>query len=522
MDPGTFPTRRWRVPLRLWPLLGLLGAVVVGSLVVVWRESRQLDRALGPVAIAHLQSSRDLTELHDRVLFAHLKIKEMKTDDTPRATGGYLDPLQVINTRSLVESLQRIQATHATMERRAGALLRELPLFPTLTRQIELLTPLIERLEGEISLNQRRALLSTADTELVGLEVTLRALLQAQDHLEAEVIAGARESSRSGQQALLLAGGAVLALSLTLAGVSGRAYRDQLRQVRERIQQSETAAQALARLNSAYARFVPHELLDLLGKQSILEVRIGDQVTREMTVLFSDIRGFTPLAEQLTSAASFAFLSAYLQRLGPLVRQQGGFIDKYQGDGIMALFPHRVEDALETALAMVDALARFNEGRVAEGGAPVQIGVGIHVGEMVLGTIGYEEQMQGTVVSDAVNLAARLEGLTKRYGTTVLLSEAVRVRLATPDSYEMRFLGEVQVKGKVQATAIYELLAADAPATWAGKRASQAAFEGAVACYCQGDIAAALPVLRAIVQAHPADAPGRYLLAQCEQQGSAI
>jgi signal transduction histidine kinase/DNA-binding response OmpR family regulator len=179
----------------------------------------------------------------------------------------------------------------------------------------------------------------------------------------------------------------------------------------------------LAKINAAYNRFVPHEFLQFLEKESIVEVRLGDYVQKEMTIMFSDVRSFTSLSEKMTPKENFDFLNMFLGGVGPCIREHRGFIDKYLGDGIMALFPESPVDAVEAALAMQVQLDEFNTHRATEGYPPIKIGIGLHTGSLILGTIGEEKRMEGTVISDAVNLASRLEGLTKWYGCTLIISE---------------------------------------------------------------------------------------------------
>jgi class 3 adenylate cyclase len=133
-----------------------------------------------------------------------------------------------------------------------------------------------------------------------------------------------------------------------------------------------------------------------------------------MSILFSDIRSFTTLSESMMPDENFAFINAYLERMGPVIRDHNGFIDKYIGDAIMALFKN-ADDALRAGLAMLDTLDQFNAGRRAAGQQPIAIGIGINTGSLMLGTIGERHRMDGTVISDAVNLAARVESLTKDY-----------------------------------------------------------------------------------------------------------
>jgi class 3 adenylate cyclase len=177
----------------------------------------------------------------------------------------------------------------------------------------------------------------------------------------------------------------------------------------------------LKHTNLSIERFVPHAFLQLIGKPSIMEVELGDNAHREMTILFSDIRDFTPLSEAMTPDENFSFINSYLEKMGPIIRDHNGFIDKYIGDAIMALF-ESPDDAVRASLAMVDALERFNRHWHAAGHAPVVSGIGINTGSLMLGTIGEQNRMDGTVISDAVNLASRIESLTKVYKVGVLIS----------------------------------------------------------------------------------------------------
>jgi class 3 adenylate cyclase len=209
------------------------------------------------------------------------------------------------------------------------------------------------------------------------------------------------------------------------------------------------------RLNQANAKFVPDQFLSFLGKQSILDIRLGDQVQREMTVLFSDIRSFTSLSEGMSPEENFAFINTYLKVMGPLIRENHGFIDKYIGDAIMALFPGGPDDALRAALAMSRSLRGLNAG---VGSGEIRIGVGVHTGSLMLGIVGEEMRYDGTVISDAVNLASRLESLTKYYGVHILASGASVDRLGADGPVESRFLDRVSVKGKSEPVVVNEVI----------------------------------------------------------------
>ncbi len=224
-------------------------------------------------------------------------------------------------------------------------------------------------------------------------------------------------------------------------------------------------------LNVAYARFVPREFLELLGKDDVREVRLGEAVQREMTVLFSDIRSFTTISEKMTPRENFDFLNGYLERVGPIVRQYRGVIDKYIGDAIMGLFAGRRMPTMHCA-ARSDCSAKSR--RSTSSASPrawprSRSASDCTPGTLMLGTIGESERMDGTVIADAVNLASRVEGLTKNYGAAVLLTEQTRDRLADPSRYALRHLGRVAVKGKAHGVGLYEACDADAPPSTRGE-----------------------------------------------------
>lgn len=210
--------------------------------------------------------------------------------------------------------------------------------------------------------------------------------------------------------------------------------------------------------SQALRRFVPDELTRILGKRSIVDVALGDHVEGNMGVVFSDLRAFTTLSERLSPDETFRFLNQYLAEIGPVTRAHGGYVDKYVGDAILAIFPDGPDDALRAALAMQRGVDRFNETRAAKGEPPVSIGVGVHAGPLVLGIIGEAERLEGTVVADCVNLACRLEGLCKDFGVRIVTTEECLAATADGTVYDTRFLGEVPVKGKSDPVRAYEIL----------------------------------------------------------------
>lgn len=271
----------------------------------------------------------------------------------------------------------------------------------------------------------------------------------------------------------------------------------------------------LKALLRAYGRFVPHDFLRFLQKKSILEVSLGDQVQREMTVMFSDIRSFTELSETMSPKENFNFLNSYLSRVGPEIRSNSGFIDKYIGDGIMALFPEKPDDALQAAVAMLRRVDEYNDHRNRSGYRPISIGIGIHTGNLMLGTVGEKERMDGSVIADAVNLCARLESLTRLYGSSILVSGQTLKLLAQKDSYHHRFVDRVRVKGKKELVLIYEIFDSDPPETKKRKIAGRKVWTKALFHYYDRDFKKAYRLFKLLKEKHPQDRIYDLYLRRC-------
>ena len=259
----------------------------------------------------------------------------------------------------------------------------------------------------------------------------------------------------------------------------------------------------------AYERFVPREFLSFLEKDSIIDVELGDQVEQEMTVLFTDIRSFTSLSERMTPQENFRFINAYLSAMEPVIHRHGGFIDKYIGDAIMALFPGSADDAVRGAVAMVQELARFNEERQRAGAEPIRIGIGLNTGMLMLGTVGGQQRMDGTVISDAVNLASRIEGLTKTFGTSILLSDSTRSRLPEATARDTRAIGRVRVKGKSRPVELFEAFGADPAEAAAVKRETAEELRRGWTLLEEGEAVEAARLLGAVLERNPADPVAR-------------
>lgn len=271
----------------------------------------------------------------------------------------------------------------------------------------------------------------------------------------------------------------------------------------------------LARTNRAYGRFVPDEILEFLNRESIVDVQLGDQIEREMTIMFADVRGFTTMSESMTTKENFAFINALLGRIGPLIRQRGGFIDKYIGDSIMALFSERADDAVEVAIAIQNELIAFNVDRARTGYPLTKMGIGIHTGTIMLGTIGEKERMEGTVIADAVNTSSRIEALTKHYDVGILISKETLDGLSDIYKYQHRFMDRVKVKGKQGAVSVYEIFEVDDLRH--KKAAAQSVFEHGARSYHDRDFETTVSCMKQVRAMLPDDAITASYLKRAEK-----
>jgi adenylate cyclase len=242
-----------------------------------------------------------------------------------------------------------------------------------------------------------------------------------------------------------------LALQSSTAIESAMLYEKNIREVRER-------EEAMLVIHEVTKKFVPNEFISLLGKESLTDLRLGDLAEKIVTVLFTDIRDFTTLSEKMTPQENFLFVSSFNERLGPIIRSHRGFINQYLGDSIMAIFPRHPEDALNAAIAMQKAVYDLNLQRQSEGLPAIKAGIGMHTGPLIMGITGDEHRLDAATISDTVNTAARIESLTKYYRSPLLLSGETLRQIQDQNSYILRQLGKVQLKGKNNHLTIIECI----------------------------------------------------------------
>lgn len=271
----------------------------------------------------------------------------------------------------------------------------------------------------------------------------------------------------------------VVGIFVILISEQSRIYKTSLKQAEDlKIKQVEIEQlnRELTLQKDSFFRFVPTQFLELLGRDSAVEIQLGDSSLRRLSVLFSDIRRFTSLSEEMLPDKNFEFLNNYLLRMESAIYKNNGFIDKYIGDAIMALFADKDETrkdlegeteellsrsadvSLTAALEMEEALTTFNSFLQGRGLIPIDIGVGINTGPAMLGTVGSSKRLDTTVIGDSVNIASRLESLTKMYKTRILVSEHTYKALTEKGKYHLRHIDNVILHGKTKTIKLYELL----------------------------------------------------------------
>ncbi len=226
----------------------------------------------------------------------------------------------------------------------------------------------------------------------------------------------------------------------------------------------QTADEAL-RLSQTFQKFVPRQFVDHITKNGTGLLELGHADEDDVAILFCDIRGFTSLSEKMRPHELMSFLNSYFLRMNDPIHQNRGFIDKFIGDAIMALFDHpggtarnKVDDAIQAALDLRKALGIYNQHRKNSGYEPINVGIGINFGPVILGTVGSDDRMDTTVIGDSVNLAYRLESLTSRYHADILVTAQLLETLSGTTHVKTRLLDWVKVKGREAPVEVYEVL----------------------------------------------------------------
>jgi class 3 adenylate cyclase len=264
--------------------------------------------------------------------------------------------------------------------------------------------------------------------------------------------------------------------------------------------------------------FIPKEFLKILNKKTVMDLRLGDHVQQEMTIFFSDIRQFTDLSSRLTPEEIFKFINSYLARIVPVIGENGGFVDKYIGDAILALYPQGcgADMAVRSAIDIQQRILEYNNHRAKMGYRPLQMGIGIHTGPLMIGVVGIYGRMQNTVISDTVNLASRIETMTKAFNVSMAISGQTFKKLADPGSYKYRYLGPVKVRGDSRPVEVFEILDGINPETMEKKMETNRFFEEGMMCFRHKSYSEAREKFSRVLEILPDDGASVFYLENCE------
>ncbi len=335
------------------------------------------------------------------------------------------------------------------------------------------------------------------------LEAVMYAPLKVKSHTLGMVILGHSEPREFTAAELKLL--TTIALQSAVAIESAQLYQKGLRAAKER-------EEAITAIHKVSQKFVPNEFIKSLGKNTITQVNLGDLVEKEVTVMFVDIRGFTSISENLNPKDNFLFINSFNNRMGPIIRKNKGFIMQYLGDGFMALFPEGSQNALRASVEMNKELEDFNEERIQKNRLPIKIGIGMQNGNLIMGITGDVERLDAAIISDTVNTASRIEGLSKHFGSNILITERCIQNMNDPEEFDFRFLGPVQVTGKQRPIRLYECINGDEATLYKHKLETLGTFNEGMKLYFNKEFAMAAVTFQQIIKMNKDDHTARLLL----------
>lgn len=286
------------------------------------------------------------------------------------------------------------------------------------------------------------------------------------------------------------------------------------------LQQKLIETQKLNAMTHTFERFVPRQFMRRLAENGAQNIELGKAETDIITILFSDIRDFTSLSEGMSPQELLNFLNSYFNRMDRPIHRSGGFIDKFVGDAILAIFEsdhyeEEANNAVKAAIAMQEALKEYNIHRAKMGYPPLDIGVGINTGPVIIGTVGTQDRMDTTVLGDVVNLASRLEKLTKKYQVKIICSSYTLELLDSAAGTLTRELDYVKVRGKQKAVRIFEVFNADEDNVRILKQRLLLDYQQAMALYYRRCWQDAAERFQLCLDIFPGDVPSALYLKRC-------
>lgn len=263
-------------------------------------------------------------------------------------------------------------------------------------------------------------------------------------------------------------------------------------------------------------RFIPEKVIKLLGRETLQDIKPGDVAELIATVAFIDIRNFTELSESMPPGEVVKFLNNWYGMLEPLITAHDGYIDKYVGDAVLAVFTGTADQALKCSKRIVEMVDLTHKDCEKPDTQRITVGIGLNSGVVAITALGSTNRLDVTVIGDTVNTAARLEALTKTYGVNILISEHTYIRLSNPGSFDLRFLDRMVARGKKIPLSVYEAFGGDEESRRIDKARTQVLFEQAIAWFHYGIVNRANEIFQKCLDALPNDGPTHYYLQRCE------
>lgn len=296
-----------------------------------------------------------------------------------------------------------------------------------------------------------------------------------------------------------------ISLQSAVAIESAQLFQKGLKEAQER-------EEAIKKIHQVSQKFVPTEFIKSLGKNRLTEVSLGDLTEKEVTVMFVDIREFTSLSEGLSPKDNFLFINSFNKRMGPVIRKNKGFIMQYLGDGFMALFPSGSQNALRASIEMHKTLDDYNKIRLKKKRSAVRVGIGMQNGDLIMGITGDVERLDAAIISDTVNTASRIEGLSKHFGTSILMTGKCMTNLTNPEEFNFRYLGPVQVIGKKKPIKLYECINGDTKTLYNHKLRTLGTFNRGMELYFNKEFAMSAVTFQQIFKQNTKDLTAKLFL----------
>lgn len=297
--------------------------------------------------------------------------------------------------------------------------------------------------------------------------------------------------------------------------------RDEVEELGERFNMMASSIrqyiQEMTKLSNAYFRFVPQQFLKVLGKKNMTQISLGEQTNRRMTMLVCNTRSFSEFSKTLSTDENFRFINSFLKEFGPAIREYGGFTSRYLGPGMLAMFPNEPEEALKAAMKLRATLEGYNVHRQNSGYEPINIGVAVHTADVMIGIIGEEQRLEGSVVSMDVDLTLELEKLSAKLGVNVLLSENCMRSLKMPPQGAYRKLGSFQLAEEISTIELFDVFEGDPEHIRKLKQETKQSFERAVELFRSGRFYDAREVFVSVVKRNRYDLAAKLYFFECDR-----